>query len=689
VANTNVYEQYFGLREHPFSITPDPRFVYLSDIHRTALLHLESGATGGVNGFVLLTGDVGAGKTTICRTFLEHLPPQTEVALVLNPVLTLNEFLQTICDELDLAVEGSRESNKNLIDQLNRFLLQVYAVGQKTILIVDEAQNLSQELLEQIRLLTNLETATDKLLQIFLIGQPTLREMLNRPEMEQVSQRITSRYHLGPLGREDVRHYIERRLEIAGASDIEFTRSGLRRIYAFSKGVPRVINVLCDKTLMTAYENGTHKIDAGIVREAERRVVGNQPAPRPESSGWFGTIAASGLALAGLLLLAGALWQDVGGLRGWVDRQLGGPGDVAVTADEQPTSVVGDENAGAETVASIEPSDPPPVDIDGAVSSADGTPLLASAVDTGSTGPQPGRDDQEADLSRPLDPQSVDSEPTDAELARAVAPVAESPPAGMQVAGAVETDAVVAPAVSPADVPSSAANAVGETALPPPAVSPPPRTTGAASPETAPATRTRPGDVVAEPQQSLVDYTRRYAERKLLAMWGITDTNNMGLDFCKAAERRGLECLNEQSRLRGLYLYDRPAVVFLNIDSVSTYAVVLKASAASVVLDVLGQEHVVPAASLGDVWDGTFRLLWKQPQGVSSYLREGMSGPSVLWLRRALDRIEGRATIGDIYDADLLARVKRFQRDVGLTTDGIVGPRTFILLQNRLAEPPA
>ncbi|MGB5253712.1 MAG: AAA family ATPase, partial [Sedimenticolaceae bacterium] len=280
MSTTYAYEQYFGLREHPFSITPDPRFVYLSESHRAALEHLDYGAASGGNGFVLLSGDVGTGKTTICRTFLERLPPKTEVILILNPVLTLNEFLLTICDELDLVIEGNRDSNKNLIDNLNRFLLQVYAVGHKTILIVDEAQNLTHELLEQIRLLTNLESNTDKLLQIFLIGQPELRDMLKRPELLQVSQRITSRFHLGPLNKKETRAYIERRLEVAGAPDIPFTASAIRRIYAFSKGVPRLINVLCDKALLSAYQRSAEKIDAKIILDAERRVLGNGESSR-------------------------------------------------------------------------------------------------------------------------------------------------------------------------------------------------------------------------------------------------------------------------------------------------------------------------------------------------------------------------------------------------------------------------
>lgn len=691
MSNLQVYEAYFGLSEHPFSITPDPRFVYLSESHRVALEHLESGAAGGVNGFVLLTGDVGTGKTTICRTFLEKVPPRTEVALILNPVLTLNEFLQTICDELDLVIDGSRTSNKNLMEHLNRFLLQVYAMGQRTILIIDEAQNLSQELLEQIRLLTNLETATDKLLQIFLIGQPELRDMLGRPEMTQVSQRITSRYHIGPLSAEDTAKYVKWRLEVAGASaELDFRSSALRRIHAFSNGVPRVINVLCDKALRSAYENGTMRVDAKIVKDAERRMVGNLPAASQPARRGSGVAVTAVLVLAALLSLAGAYLWDVGGLRQWADPRLARLGvDVPVATTEMqagpaeaPVAVTRPGDAPASSAPSAEP----------AVVETDAAKLPVDASSTGASdeaaGPMTSAGVPPQSLPEPLpepaDP-LVDAQSTGVGVsapneAGVPAPAAEnadtattSPPATVPPADPSPPKPVVTEAPARGAAPGVS---VAETGAAPPATSVP--RSSRSQPPLAAATPA--------PQQSLADYTRSYAERKLLSMWGIAENESMGPDFCQVAGRHGLRCHNESSGLPGLYRYDRPAIIFLTIDNVSSYAVVLKASTADVVLDVLGREHVIPASSLADVWDGSFLLLWKQPQGVGNYLKEGATGPSALWLRRAVDRIEGTSTTGNTYDADLVARVKRFQRSVGLTPDGIVGPRTFILLQNKLAE---
>ena len=666
-----AYEQYFGLEEHPFSITPDPRFVYLSDSHRAALEHLEHGATGGVNGFVLLTGDVGTGKTMMCRTFLENLPPKTEVALILNPILTLNEFLQTICDELNLEIEGSRKSNKNLIDQLNRFLLQVYAVGQKTILIVDEAQNLTQELLEQIRLLTNLETSTDKLLQIFLIGQPELRNLLNRPEMLQVSQRITSRFHLGPLNKTETQKYILRRLEVAGAGDIEFIKSGIREIFAFSKGVPRLINVICDKALFCAFEESTNKIDAKIVREAERKVSGNLDTGSGRSGLTKAAMSLGVLVLLSAVLLAAAYFTNVADVRPWVDNRLAafrGIESAAHLADTPqmpaptqvtrlPTSESGDQGrlVATETKA-------PGVPVEDAQTAVD----AQATVETSN---------QAITEVAVIEPVAPETSPAAAEIIPEPAP-----PPQEQVVQAAQTaeamdleSAKVEAPVTPDEPQSVEQSAVVASAPPAPA-------TKKFQPPPAKRSMTVP------PDQSLADYTRRYAERKLLSMWGVTNTESAGLDFCQGVVRHGLNCLNEASGLPGLYLYDRPAILYLKIGDVSSYAVVLNASPESVVLDVLDREHVIPASALRDVWDGNFLLLWKTTGNIDAYLAQGASGPSVVWLRRAIDKVEGTNTIGTVYDEALVARVRQFQRKVGLAPDGIVGPRTLILLQNKLAE---
>src|SRR6476619_7926069 len=224
--------EYYGLTEPPFSITPDPRFVFLSERHRDALAHLLYGVgQGGGGGFVQLTGEVGTGKTTLCRLLLEQLPENTRVALVLNPRLTPVELLETICEELHVDVEGRRGSLKALVDALNHYLLDAYAQGLRVVLIIDEAQDLSIDALEQVRLLINLETDTQKLLQIILLGQPELRGILARSDMRQLAQRITARYHLMPLDANETGAYLRHRFRVAGGMHSPFTAGAVQRVH--------------------------------------------------------------------------------------------------------------------------------------------------------------------------------------------------------------------------------------------------------------------------------------------------------------------------------------------------------------------------------------------------------------------------------------------------------------------------
>jgi len=308
-----MYAQFFGLKHEPFSIAPDPRYLFMSERHREALAHLLYGVNGG-GGFVLLSGEIGAGKTTVCRCFLEQVPRRCNVAYIFNPKLTVVELLKSICDEFHVPYEHSGPQYaqvpptvKDYVDPLNEFLLRTHAVGQNNLLVIDEAQNLSAEVLEQLRLLTNLETNDRKLLQIILIGQPELRTMLARPELEQLAQRVIARFHLEALSPAESEKYIAHRLQVAGMTGaLPFNREARARIHALSRGIPRRINLLADRSLLGAYASGKSRVDREIVDKAAVEVFGTLGLPEagrsaPERRVVVAAAALAGVALAGVI----------------------------------------------------------------------------------------------------------------------------------------------------------------------------------------------------------------------------------------------------------------------------------------------------------------------------------------------------------------------------------------------------
>jgi general secretion pathway protein A len=316
-----MYTDFFGLNEKPFSITPDPRYLFMSERHGEALAHLVYGVTES-GGFIQLTGEVGTGKTTLVRTLLlNRMPGNADVAVVLNPQLSVVEFLATICEELHIDVSHNRGSIKAQTDALNQHLLAAHANGRRTILVVDEAQNLSPAVLEQVRLLTNLETAKQKLLQIILIGQPELRDLLARNDLRQLAQRITGRYHLEPLTREESAQYIEHRLKVAGALGEVFDSGAKKAVFRLSGGVPRLINVICDRALLGAYSINSRRVNRRLARRAAAEVKGEM-----ESSGWLRPVLAAA-GIVGVAVIALSIWS--------VSRQV----DQAPAVEAQSTAV--------------------------------------------------------------------------------------------------------------------------------------------------------------------------------------------------------------------------------------------------------------------------------------------------------------------------------------------------------------
>jgi len=299
----SLYLEHFGLHCEPFSIVPDPGFLYPSDHHRQAVAHLKYGLDR-EGGFILLSGEVGTGKTTLTRTILKHLPPHVRVAYVLNSKLQVTDVLASICDELAIEVPSKADLSysKSCIDALNQNLIQAHGEGKKTLVVIEEAQNLSVEVLETLRLLSNLETTTHKLLHILLVGQPELLEILARQDQRQLNQRVVSRFHLLPLARHEMANYINHRLHHAGAKRAVFENSAITALFRLTKGVPRLINLTCHQALLAAYATGSQRVSASLVKNAAREILGDQNKPPNSDRGWWG------LGLAFLVVIILSLW---------------------------------------------------------------------------------------------------------------------------------------------------------------------------------------------------------------------------------------------------------------------------------------------------------------------------------------------------------------------------------------------
>jgi general secretion pathway protein A len=337
-----MYAAYFGLTERPFSLAPDPRYLYLSEAHREALAHLLYGIGEG-GSFVQLTGEVGTGKTTVCRALLEQLPADVDVAMIFNPRLTSVELLAAVCDELRVPYPAGTTSLKVLVDALSQALLDAHARGRRTVLIIDEAQNLSARVLEEVRLLTNLETTTQKLLQVVLIGQPELADLLARRNLRQLSQRVTARYHLRPFSEVESQRYVQHRMEVAGQKQPIFTKQAMRAAHRLSRGIPRLLNTICDRALLGAYATGQTRVKEAIVRRAAREVLGARRGRR-----WVAATAAAVLVVVGSTIALVA----TGGLRSlgaWAFARA----EKAAPAPEAPAPVVEGRRAPEPTLAAI------------------------------------------------------------------------------------------------------------------------------------------------------------------------------------------------------------------------------------------------------------------------------------------------------------------------------------------------
>lgn len=630
-----MYCDFYGFREKPFSITPDPKFLFLGATHKEAFAHLVYGIRER-GGFITITGEIGTGKTTLCRALLSHLSEDTLVAFILNPTLSAIELLKSINE--DFGIPSTGETRKDLIDELNRFLLQKRREGKNTVLIIDEAQNLDSEVLEHIRLLSNLETDTEKLLQIILIGQPEFRSILAKPALQQLNQRVTVRYHLQPLSREETEAYIRHRLSVVGAEEkVRFSPKAVKKIYAYSGGIPRLINVLCDRCLLAGYSLGRRDIDASMVERAHREVSGTED--RWTAATWMRALR-KGL-LPGILLAACVVLVAYG-FHLLVSRT---PGSALSPAGSASTRALLRGPAGEEAATKRAGSRPAVSEKVGAARSADVSgaqtaPVALESEEKAWAGARQSAEEREA---------------------RAVSPAPQ--------------------AVAAAFFPEAAGHPPGDQAGSRPDV---------------PAVSEGKGLVDSLSRRSVVE-SRKLALVGVLEKWGLLDPSSdaaglerfLSLDLFGGARAFGLQCARFRGNLNRIRVLNVPVILEMAAgeNPPKRYLALtgLDGPLAEVCPTLDDGTRKVPAEVIEKYWYGTAYLFWKDPFGEEMYLREGTQGRQVLWIQNALKDL-GYLTNrpSGVFDADTTLAIMAFQSDHHLDEDGIAGPQTRVLLQRAL-----
>ncbi len=658
-----MYEQHFNLKQSPFSIAPDPRFLYLSTAHREALAHLMYGFSHG--GFVMVTGEVGTGKTTLLRNLIKQTPPDLDVAFILNPRLTVRELLATLCDELGIVYDPDRTTTvKQYIDLITRHLLETHRSGRSTVMIIDEAQNLSPAVLEQVRLLTNLETDDKKLLRIILIGQPELADMLDRQDLRQLAQRITARYHLGSLSRPDTYAYVLHRMSRAGGNPKAFSAGALRRIYGLSKGTPRLINVIADRALLGTYTEGRAQVTGRIVSRAAREVLGKPPVRR---SWWLGAAAA--------VLAAGAAYALLGPLP-----------EFRKQAPSQGNDVMAEPLPG--------PGEPSAPALGGTDSLSSAQTDTRAAEDRGTVGvnevPAPAVASPRETVAMPASQEPSSPEP----LTLEPQPSAPGDDEGVVLTVAAGNPATAAPA-TPAAAPMSS-NADGESVITPDTYA---RMQAARSQPTQPRNPTPAAPAGSAPMVGAVSRpagstfaSRRQAYGAVFDRWGV-DYRQAPVDQipCDFAPSAGLQCLSSRGEWGQLDRVDLPVILELWDEQPAPYYAALLAMEDGRVQLQLGDERFeTTQRALREQWSGNYVVLWQTPPGYQGSLRTGQTHETVGWLRQQLAGLIESSLASPTpnrFDERLRDAVVEFQREEGLTPDGIVGPDTWIRLAHRLRLP--
>ncbi|MDA3921212.1 MAG: AAA family ATPase [Salinisphaera sp.] len=623
-----MYLSYFGFKEYPFSVTPDPAFLYLSASHREALGHLLYGA-GEHGGFVALTGEVGTGKTTLIRALVHDDLPDLQIALCWNPHLGTNEFVATVCDELGVTYEpGQHATLKALVDRLNAHLLKTHAANRRTVLIVDEAQNLSRDVLEQLRLLTNLETHKEKLLRIILVGQPELTDLLARHDLRQLSQRITARFHLRPLGLAETRAYIQHRLECAQGPQHLFSGSAVMAAWLVTRGVPRLINMVCERALMGGYAHARSTIGPATVLRAAAETL--PPSRRRRLAGRW-RLAAPVAALAVVVTVSALVWQPAMSLSA-IDRwipYLGQAGHPAL-AHESPKAVHTTNDEGGDSDKSDAAS---PAKTDAAPDK---------------------RSNTQADKT---------SQPPVARSVRSAAGAGDSPSGSAKAPKSASDQAVAGQTASATTSVLSASG--GES------------TSADAA-----------GSKSKKPQEGIPKGNADI--NQLLRLWGVFGAQ-VRTD-CASLHVGDLRCLADSGDFATLKRYNRPALLVLQRGNTTQTVLLSAIKGDTATLMGAQGTREVKQAQLLKSWTGRFQVVWRSDSRVGLIQPGAVGDAVVWLRRRLLqiDHKNPDSQVGTpspVYDAALEKRLKTFQRAHGLAADGMAGPRTQMMLNGAVPSP--
>jgi len=632
-----MYKEHFNLSDLPFSIAPNPRYLYLTHQHQEALAHLVYGLNS-AGGVILLTGEVGTGKTTISRKLLEDIPDNIVIAWIVNPRLSVEELLAAICDELSISYPADNRSIKIFTDLISDCLIFAHGLGHNVVLIIDEAQNLSPEVLEQLRLLTNLETSERKLLQIVLIGQPELKTMLERSDLRQLAQRITARYHLHPLNRQETIGYIRHRLAVGGCSRPVFSSRAMKLIHRISHGTPRLINLLCDRAMLGVYSAGGSMVVPKYVRQASEEVLGK---PVVTKHSIMLPIAAALLLMVTVIFATGT-WKQF-------------------SSDFTPERLISDQSTSDRIIPEIlnqQQSTMPPSPAPKA-----NTPAKIMS-----------------DLTEPETQQAAMPEPAEKTVPKA------EPDQRHQPELTAEEHLKTTPVQASEMVAS--ANIDGRNTSPPNA--PVIESEKQDAPD-------KPNAI--EQDKAMVQVPVGpwyYIEKngsKLLSFQTLADLWHStvmatGGEPCHQLSNGKLACLEKRANIWLIRRMNRPAIFrTAGQDGTTSYGVLRFISHDHAVIQLGKQQWRIKLSEFKQRVQDPITVIWFKPPGYQHDLQQGDSGKTVEWLASQLDHIQGAmipARQTHTMDDILVERLKDFQRSEKIKPDGIAGVLTLMRINKRV-----